>query len=62
MWNTCLRSGLGGLLGGLMGNSFVFMYGSKLGVIKGSVGEMMVVISGGKTGLEVMDQEDVMLM
>ena len=48
MWNTCLRSGDGGLFGGGMGNSFVSAHGSKIGVIDRSVGDNLVSISGGE--------------
>ena len=47
MWNTCLRSGYGGLLGEELGNSFVSVIGSKLGVKKGSGGRNIVCLSGG---------------
>ena len=56
MWNTCLRSGGGGLLSGGLVTYFVSMNGSKLGVRDGSVGGTLVSISGGETGGEVLGQ------
>ena len=44
--DTCMRSGGGGLPGGLLGTYFVSAYGSKLGVIEGSSGGTLVVITG----------------
>ena len=47
MFNKCLRSGCGGLIGGGLGTSFESTYGSKLGVIEGSVVRNMVGLAGG---------------
>ena len=60
MWNTCLRSGGGWLLGGILVTYFVSVHGSKLGVRKVSVGRTMVRISGFNTGVKVLGQEYVM--
>ena len=56
VWNTCLRSVGGGLLGVGLGTSFVSMHGSKLGLSKGVVDRNMVVLRGGKKDLEFLDQ------
>ena len=42
MWNICLKSGGGGLLGGRLGTSFVYMLGSNIKVIEGYVGRNLV--------------------
>ena len=47
MWNTCLSSG------GL-GNSFVSIYGSKLGVSEGYVGRTLVGLEKVETGVSVL--------
>ena len=54
MWNNCLRSGGGGLLGGRLRIFFVSMYGSKLGVSEGSIGITMVFLKVGETGVAVL--------
>ena len=60
MWNTCLRSGGGGIIGVGLGNSFVCAHGSKIGVSKGSVGRTIVGLAGGEKYLTAMGQEYVM--
>ena len=60
MFNLCLRSGGGGLLGGGLGTYFVSVHGSKLGVSEGSVGKTMVGLSREDTGVVLLVQEDVM--
>ena len=60
LWNTCLISGGGGLLGGGLGTSFVSAHGSTFGIREGSVGRNMVGLTVGETYLEVLVKEYVM--
>ena len=57
MWNICLRSGGGEMLGVLLGSSFVSTRVSKLGVVNGYVGRTMFVLAGGDTDVAVLVQE-----
>ena len=54
VWNACLRSGGGGILGGGLETSFVSAHGSKLGVSKGYVGDTMIGLSVGDRHVEVL--------
>ena len=49
MWNICLRSGGGEILGGGLVSSLFSAHGIKLGFIKGCVGGTLIGISGGET-------------
>ena len=60
MWNSCLRSGGGVILGRGLGTSFVSALGRKLGVSKGSVGRTVVGLAGMETYVAALGQEDVM--
>ena len=42
MWNTCIKSGGGGMLSERLGNSFVSVLGSNLEVRKEYVGRTLV--------------------
>ena len=56
MCNTYLRSGGSGLLGVVLGNSFLSAHGTKLGLTKGSVGGTMVDLEGGEPNLAALGQ------
>ena len=60
MRNKCLRSGGGGILGGGMGTSFVYMHGSKLGISEGYVGRNMVGLAVRETYVAALGQGDVL--
>ena len=60
MLDVCLISEGGGLLGGGMRKSFVYAHVNKLGVSEGSVGGILVAITGGETDVTAMYQEDMM--
>ena len=56
MWNTRLRLGGGGILGGVLGKPFVSVNVNKLGVSKRSESRSIVGIGLGETGLAVLGQ------
>ena len=56
MWNECLSSGGGGLIGGLLGTSFVSSNGSKLEVIKCYVVSTIVGLAVRKTDVSALGQ------
>ena len=47
----------GGILGGVLGTSFVYMHGSKLGAREAAVDRNLVILTGRKIGVAVLDQE-----
>ena len=60
MFNTCLRSGDGGVLSRVLVTSFVPANVSKLVVSKGFVGGTLVFLAGEETVVAALGQEDVM--
>ena len=60
MWNTCLRSGSGGLIVVVLGTSFVSVLGNKIGIGKGSIYGTMVFLLGGWLYVTAMGQEYLM--
>ena len=59
MWNKCLRSRGGGILGRILGTSFVSVHGRKVGARKVSISGNLVGKEGGEIGVARMCQEDV---
>ena len=60
MCNACLRSGGGGLLGGVLGTSFVSARESKIGVNEGHILWTLFSLIVGDTYVAALEQEDVM--
>ena len=56
MWNTCLRSGGGVILGGGLVIFFLSINGSKIRLIEGYISGNLVGIEGGDTRVAVLVQ------
>ena len=57
MCNTCMWSGGGILIVGVLGTSFLSVHGSKIGVSEGYLGKALVGLSVGDTVVTVLGQE-----